>query len=139
MVTATVEIKGKEYTLTELEHADWLSLRKYYQYRDYHQMKRDAEEIPELQEQLPEVLRECSRKKVTMADIQEDIMAFDVVVEIAYLSLRKYHKDISRDDVAALITTRNQQEVLTKIMDLSGLVDDDADSQKKDNGAEAGK
>lgn len=137
-VTTTYKANGKEYTLTELAHADWQSLLKYLQYRDYHQLKNDANEIPELAEQLPEVLRECSRKKVTMADLENELYAVDIVTELVYLSLRKCHLQLDREEAASLLTPRNQMELLTLIMDISGVKQEAGGSGNPEPGDMAG-
>src|SRR3954462_9927891 len=103
-LTATWRGPDKEYTLTELTHADWLTLQRYLQYREYHLLKQDAADLPELQEMLPEVLKRCAQNKVSISDIDAHLMQVDMIAEIVTLSLRHYHAAITRAEVLSLLT-----------------------------------
>jgi len=124
-VTKTYPANGKEYVLSELSYADWQSLAKYMQYRPYYQMKKDAQDIPELESLLPETLKECANNKVSLMDIDGKDFGPDIVTEMVYLSLRKYHQSISREDVDGLVSLKNQEELLTIVMELSGIPEGD--------------
>ena len=124
-VTATYSIEGKEYTLTELTHGDWVSLQKYIQYRNYTILKKDVEQIPEVADLLPDVLKECVTNTVTMVHVQEQMALPDVMAEFVYLSLRHYHQGIDHDEVETLLTINAVAEIIPLIMGLSGIGEDD--------------
>jgi len=130
-VTATYSIDSKEYTLTELTHGDWISLQKYIQYRNYTILKKDVEQMPEVETLLPDVLKECATNPITMDQLQQHMALPDVMAEFVYLSLRHYHQGIEHQEVEEILTINAVAEIIPLIMGLSGIVDDGSDSKKK--------
>lgn len=96
-------------------------------------MKIDVATIPELSELLPNLLRECSKREVDMTkiDVLINAGAFDVVLELVYLSLVHYHHDIERDEIRQFVNMQNTQEVLALIMDLSSVANDNKSGKVK--------
>jgi hypothetical protein len=129
---ATFKTAERELTFSELTFDDWMSLQKYIQYRDYYQLKKDAEKIPEVAELLPEVLRECAKKQVDLSAVSEavNVGAFDVIIELVWLSASKYHKELTRDELQKALSNDNLQEALGLIMGLCGIDNDEEDSSK---------
>jgi hypothetical protein len=123
----------REYTLSALTFGDFQSLLKTLQYRDYYQIKEDAEKIPELAGLVEETAVRCAKNPVGMDDLGSALNAgaIDVLTEIVFLSLEKHHKDIKRSEAAKLVTIGNGNEIVNLIMDVSGVADDEDENPSK--------
>jgi hypothetical protein len=122
--TKRIEANGQEYILSGLDFADWQSLQKYIQYREYFELKEQCKEIPDLEAMLPDKLKECYGRKVDFNDVFKEVTHFDVLTELVYLSLRHFHKSIGKPETATILNPVNMLELLSIIFDLSGVPQD---------------
>jgi len=125
----TVKVGGKEYTLSPIDLKEIVALEREFQRKPLEQLAEIFANNPDLSLEDKQVMEAGARKegkviRVGTKEFDEQVVSFSGMMMLLLLSLRKVHKDISRDEAEGVITKNNMNEVSEKLFKVTGFKDE---------------
>ena len=100
-------------TLGDLKEIIWT-----FQHAKYLELKEHANEVP--QEALIKTWRECEKIKLTEEEIEAKSESLFSMIYLLFLSLKKKYPELTKVEVANILTQQNNKEIMDKISLISG-------------------
>jgi len=127
MIEAITTDSGKEYNLSRLTVKDMIEFKSSLRYAKWHELNNIKEQFPPdmVEKQLDRLFEECSSQKVSEDDIESNAFALEGASYLLWLSLRKNHEKITKEECAEILTVGNLEGIIKKLMILSGMWQDE--------------
>ena len=124
---------GKVWSLSKLTVGDITEFKGFLRYARWHELNALKDQFPKeiVQQQLDDLFKECAKKTVTDEDISNNAFALEGATYLLYLSLRRNHQGIAREECNEILTVANLEETITKLLTISGMWKEDQNVKVK--------
>lgn len=124
MDSQIIAANGKVYNMSPITLGDMNKFRSYCQFREWHLLYEVKDQFPEdqIQPLLTSKLEECAKKPVTAELIDELSFSTDGAIYLIWLSLSRNHDNITRKEVADLVTVKTLNDVVERLFLISGFI-----------------
>jgi len=114
---------GKVWSLSKLTVGDITEFKGYLRYARWHELNAMKEQFPEeiVKQQLDNLFKECAEKVVSDEDFSSNAFALEGASYLLYLSLRRNHQGITRQECNEILTVNNLEDTITKLLTISGM------------------
>lgn len=114
---------GKSYNLSTLTVQDLIAFKSFLKYASWHGLYNIRHEFPEemVNNQLEKLFEDCANVKITEDDMNTSAFAIEGARELLYLSLKKNHEDITREDCGNILSIGNLEGTIKKLLTISNL------------------
>jgi len=114
---------GKVWSLSKLTVGDITEFKGFLRYARWHELNALKDQFPEdiVKEQLDRLFKECAQKTVSDDDISSNAFALEGATYLLYLSLKRNHQGITREQCNEILTVNNLEDTITKLLTISGM------------------
>jgi hypothetical protein len=125
----TITVNGKEYTLSAIDLKEIVALERALQRQPLDELAQVFIANPDLSIEDKEIMEAGARKagkgiRVGTKEFDEAVVSFSGMMTLLWFSLRKVHKDITRDEAEGVITKDNMADVTERLHRVTGFKDD---------------
>ncbi len=123
MIETITTDSGKAYNLSKLTVKDMIEFKSSLRYAKWHELNNIRDQFPPemVEKELDNLFHACANKTVTEGDIESNAFALEGASYLLWLSLKKNHEKITKDECAEILTIHNLEPIIKKLLMLSGM------------------